>query len=259
MLGWLLGRIMREAETVVGVEHTVPRPRSRNRNQAVYASFGDLRDLKVLRNQSLRALCGVLMDQHSDCLLEAHPFCGPKDDGNAMRLVAQATQQRTGTNAPLIGVYFYPAQGPATGPAESPADGTQGEQGIDPLVYAARLSSSQPEPTLKLVVSPRDANDGKYPALFGPVSGAVGGDIPGGSLAPGDCWSVDCDPSPAYCRWHYWESEIPLTTGMLPRFHCLQISGEWWIVESYPAQGVAQQVAALDLADNPNHDPAPGG
>ena len=26
MLGWLLGRIMREAETVVGVEHTVPRP-----------------------------------------------------------------------------------------------------------------------------------------------------------------------------------------------------------------------------------------
>ena len=243
---------MREAETVVGVEHTVPRPRSRNRNQAVYASFGDLRDLKVLRNQSLRALCGVLMDRHSHCLMERHPFCGPKDDGGPVQLVAQATQQRTGTNAPLIGVYFYPAESLA----ESPADGT----GLDPLVYAARLSPSEPEPTLKLVVSPRDASDGKYPALFGPVAAdAVGGDFPGGSLVPGGCWSVDCDPSPAYCRWHYWESEIPLTTGMLPRFHCLQISGEWWIVESYPAQGVAQKVAALDLAENPNHDPAPQG
>ena len=41
---------------------------------------------------------------------------------------------------------------------------------------------------------------------------------------------------------------------MVPKFHCLQVFGEWWVVEVDPVRGVAQQVAALDFADNPEHN-----
>lgn len=41
---------------------------------------------------------------------------------------------------------------------------------------------------------------------------------------------------------------------LLPRYHCLQVNGEWWVVEADLKRNRYQQVGALDFADNPEHN-----
>ena len=41
---------------------------------------------------------------------------------------------------------------------------------------------------------------------------------------------------------------------LVPTFHCLQVFGEWWVVDVDKSRGLAQQVAALEFADNPGHN-----
>ena len=88
---------------------------------------------------------------------------------------------------------------------------------------------------------------------MGPVLDSTGGGVPDGRLDPGRYRAVDCDPSPDYCRWRYEEHQISPEGRTVPTFNCLQIFGEWWIVETDPSNGTAQRVAALDLADSPRH------
>ena len=88
---------------------------------------------------------------------------------------------------------------------------------------------------------------------MGSVLDSTGGEHPDGRLDPGRHRTVDCDPSPDHCHWYYWESEMSPQSRTVPTFNCLQIFNEWWVVETDPASGTAQKVAALDLADNPRH------
>jgi len=81
MLGWLFGRLTDKSQDITGVERTVRRVRTGGGTRASATaqsmrSFGDLEDFPTLRRHALGALCGALMDRHTDCEKE-HPFCGP--------------------------------------------------------------------------------------------------------------------------------------------------------------------------------------
>lgn len=61
-------------------------------------------------------------------------------------------------------------------------------------------------------------------------------------------------PEPAHTRWEYYESESangPLR--IVPEIHCLQVFGEWWIVDVDREKMWAEQVAALTVANSPYH------
>ena len=225
-------------------------PWKKHKTEPEAPTFGDLEDLSVFRHHALRALCGVLMDRHSACQ-SPHPFCGhPGHRANngipPPMLVAEAIPQRSAdskvTNSPdLIAIYLCRAAGPQT------------DEEHNPLEYAISLTRTDPVPNLKLVIqAPRD---GKYPALNGPILNPVEGDYSTGSIDMDEARPLNGNPEPSHCRWQYWESQLPAQTEdgwLLPRYHCLQVNGEWWVVEV--GRGMAQQVAALDFADNPEHN-----
>lgn len=245
VLGWLGRRMAQKSAEVTGTEFTTPPIRDRR----IPASFGNLEDYEVLRRQSLRALCGTLMDRNSDCKNALHGFCKAahrKNGDDPTQLVALAVPQvSVHTGNALIGIYLYHAA----------SDGATGGA-LDPLEYTVSLSRSSTTPALKLVVAP--FRDGGYPALCGAVTRTELGEenYPGGLLDPGERWTVNCNPTPDYCKWEYFTNELPIEgrRGTAARFHCLQIMGEWWVAETDGINGMAQQVAALELAENPNHD-----
>ena len=225
---------------------TKDKPRSEPKLEAV-APFGeDLEDFTVLRYHAVRALCGVLMDRHTACR-SPHPFCGPvghRHNGDTPALlIAEATPQGTTTTGSpnLIGIYLCPAR------VESYTDGD-----IDPLEYTARMVPAQSTPNRKLVVFPPVG--GVYEAMYGPILNPVEGDYSTGSADPESSRPLRGNPEPKHCRWRYWESELDKGDWLVPRFHCLQVSGEWWVVEVDRGRGLFQQVAGLDFADNPEHN-----
>ena len=244
VLGWLFKGLAGKSESETGLEYTARRVQTRT--PGVGPSFGNLNDFAVLRRQALQALCGALMDRHSACDREMHPFCGPghQQDGDApTQLIAQAVAQRDFVGrTDLIGIYLSPAIGDNDG---------SGQQDI--MDYILTLRPTAPA-TSKLVVSPPLRDGSGYPALYGPVQNPGGdGGVPAGLLDPGRHASVNANPRPAHCRWHYWDSEVPTQGRTVATFHVLQVFGEWWVVETDAQRGAAQKVAALDLADNPNH------
>ena len=40
----------------------------------------------------------------------------------------------------------------------------------------------------------------------------------------------------------------------MPEFHCLNAIGQWWILDVDRVRGRAQQVVAMEWADNPEHN-----
>ena len=207
---------------------------------------GNLEDFTVLRHHAVRGLCGVLMDRHTACR-SPHPFCGPvghRHNGDTpASLIAEATPQGTTTTGSpnLIGIYLCPAR------VESYTDGD-----IDPLEYTARMVPAQSTPNRKLVVFPPVG--GVYEAMYGPILNPVEGDYSTGSADPESSRPLRGNPEPKHCRWRYWESELDKGDWLVPRFHCLQVFGEWWVVEVDRGRGLFQQVAGLDFADNPEHN-----
>ena len=258
VLGWLFGRLGDKSEDITGVERTVRRVQSGGGSRAGSAAmqslrtFGNLEDFTVLRRHALNALCGAVMDRRSDCEKASHPFCGPghlrEDDGKGSptQFIAQAVpNQDATTHGDLIGIYVSPAKGQNDG---------SGQQ--DVLEYIASFTPQTP-PTQKLVVSPPTA-EGWYPAYFGIVSNH-GNDpsYPTGQLDPKRAViSVNCSHRPEHCKWEYFDNELDVAGRLVPTFHCLQISGEWWVVEVDAVHGAAQAAAALEFADNPRHDKA---
>ena len=116
MLGWFAKRLAQKSEQITGMEYTTPQmPRQR---AGAPASFGNLDEFAVLRHHTLRALCGALMDRHSECERQ-HPFCGPghhQDGGEPTQLVAKAVPQRSGiTGNDLVGVYVFQARSAVAG------------------------------------------------------------------------------------------------------------------------------------------------
>ena len=241
MLGWLFGRLTAKSESSTGLEYTARRVQTRT--PGIGPSFGNLDDFNTLRRHALCALCGAFMDRHSACARQ-HPFCGPghhRNGDDPIQMIAQAVPQRDFVGrTDLVGVYLSTASGDNNG------SGTQ-----DIMQYILSMRPTAPTPNRKLVVSPPQGNG--YPALYGPVQNPGSGGVPTGLLDPGNHVSVNCNPRPEHCRWHYWDSELSAEGRVVPTFHCLQVFGEWWVVEVDPACGAAQKVAALELADNPNH------
>ena len=249
MLGWLFGRLTDKSQDITGVERTVRRVRTGGRTRASATaqsmrSFGDLEDFPTLRRHALSALCGALMDRHTDCEKE-HPFCGPghlRDGDSPAQLIAQAVPNTdTGGNR-LIGVYVSPAKGLNDG---------SGQQDI--MEYILSFTPQSP-PTRKLVVSPSTAENW-YPAYYGMISN-YGSDpsYPKGQLDPKRAViSIDCDPRPEHCRWEYFDNGLDTHGRLVPTFNCLQVFGEWWVVEVDAVHGLAQKAAALEFADNPAH------
>ena len=211
------------------------------------ASFGgDLEDFTVLRHHAVRALCGALMDRHTACR-SPHPFCGQpghqQNGDTPMMLIAEAIPQGspTSSRADLIGIYLCQA---------SAVESTDEEEDIMRLI--TRMAPAEPVPSRKLVVSPTQG--GAYQAMYGPILNPVEGDYSTGSIDPANARPINCNPEPRHCRWQHWESALTKGDWLVPRFHCLQVFGEWWVVEVAGAHGMAQQVAALDFADNPEHN-----
>ena len=212
------------------------------------ASFGgDLEDLTVLRHHAVRALCGVLMDRHAACR-SPHPFCGirghQKTGEPAQQVIADAIPQRSPTSsgrADIIGIYLCRSEA---------SEGNEEEKDI--WKFITQMVPADPVPHRKLVVSA--PQDGTYPVYHGPILNSVKGDYSTGSIDPANARALNCNPEPRHCRWQYWESALAKGDWLVTRFHCLQVFGEWWIVELDLRHGLAQQFAALEFADNPEHN-----
>ena len=211
-------------------------------------------ELSYAKHHGLRALCGLLMDRHSACTV--CPFCGDPDQDGLMQLIVNVEMQTDGrTGEPVLALYFSKAEYPSGSEAENIDD------------WASRLTYAEAVPIRKAVVQLLD--DGSYVAEYGTIANPTEGDYSTGALNRED-WTLqfNCDPEPAYARWQYWESTITSGQQVVPQFCCLRTPRrEWWIVDRdyeqanrYTGQSdrgmvsiITQQVAGLEVADNPHH------
>jgi len=168
-----------------------------------------------------------------------------------MELIAEVIPQGSedSRSPDLIGVYLCKASASAH---------MSGEEKWDILEYITLMTPTEPVPNRKLVVYL--PQDGTYRAMDGPILNPVEGDYSTGRFDPANARPLNCNPEPRHCRWKYWESSLDRGDWRVPRFHCLQVFGEWWIVEvdlrrvGQQAAVRYQQVAALDFADTPDHN-----
>ena len=221
-----------------------------NKGPLVVPFSHGIMELPALKYHAVRALCGMLMDRHTQCR-SPHPFCGlkghQKDGDTPIQLIANAIPQNT-VDGTIIALYLCKCK-----------DGRTQSQSTDtepatPLDYAVRLTYDEKTPGRKIVV--RLLDDGTYLAQYGRIANPVEGDYSTGQLDQEDVRTLHCNPEPAHARWQYWESSVTDGQVSVPEFHCLQVNGEWWIVdvERNRARVRYHQVAALEFADNPEHN-----
>ena len=194
--------------------------------------------LSDAKHHGLRALSGLLMDRHSACTL--CPFCGNPDD--VMQLIVRVEMQTEATTGnPLLALYSCNA----TDPSDSHVDSIVEE-------WAPRLTYAEAVPSRKAVVQLLD--NGAYYAEYGPIANPTKGDYSTGQLNREE-WTLyfHCDPEPAYTRWQYWESSITHEQQIVPEFCCLRLRREWWIIDRDRERRMVQLVAAITVADSPNH------
>ena len=207
---------------------------------------GDIEDTATLKYHGILALGAFLMDRHTECRKQ-HPFCGPhghyKNGDPPVQLVAHVIPQMTESGDNLIAIYLCKAEGGVS---------STGGETLDPFEYAAWMNCIKPEPRRKIVVQLQ--SDDSYLLHYGPILNPVEDDHSTGRIDTGQSWYSSCDPEPLGIRWEY--RDIGIADGKLrvvPSFRCLQVFGEWWVVDTDGEKGVYQQIAAFDYADNPNH------
>ena len=196
-------------------------------------------ELPYAKYHGLRALCGLFMDRHSACT--TCPFCGSIDDADTLQLIVHVEMQTDAREGePLLALYFCKAKLPDNVEADS----------IEK--WASWLQYAEAVPSRKAVVQPLDS--GSYYAEYGPIANATEGDYSTGALDR-EGWTLyyHCDPEPAHARWQYWESEVTPQQKVVPEFRCLQVRGEWWIVDIDRERRMVQQVAAMTVAESPDH------
>ena len=195
-------------------------------------------ELPYIKHHALRALCGLLMDRHSDC--QVCPFCGDSD-AMIQVIVRVEGQVDAVSKAPVVALYFCKA-------TEVVGDN------MDPVRdWAFRVGYAESTPFRKAVVNL--LGDGSYFAEYGPIANPTEGDYSTGQLdrtAP--TYSFRCVPEPTHTQWHYWESELTANQRTVPEFLCLRLRGEWWVIDRDIEESGVQQVAALTVADNPAHE-----
>ena len=208
---------------------------------------GDIEDTATIKYHGARALGAFFMDRHSACR-EKHPFCGPqghyKNGETPAQLVAHVIPQMNESGDDLIAIYLCKAEGSIS----STGGGT-----LDPFEYTAWLNCIEPESRRKLVVQLQ--SDGSYRLHYGPVLNPVEDDHSTGRIDTSQSWYSSCNPEPPAVKWEY--RDIGIADGKLrvvPSFRCLQVFGEWWVVDTDGERRAYQQIAAFDYADNPNHD-----
>ena len=197
--------------------------------------------LAYAKEHGLRALCGLLMDRHSEC--RVCPFCGRHSEEDIEQVIVQVAMQTDAKSGePILALYFSKGVLPP------------GIEQIDDVAteWAPRLSFAEEMPRRKAVVNLLD--NGCYYAQWGPIANPTRGDYSTGMLD----WDQSiltfyCDPEPGHTRWHYWESQITPGQQLVPEYRCLQLRGEWWIIDIDRDRNMVQQVATLTVADNPDH------
>lgn len=197
-------------------------------------------DISYIKYHALRALCGLLMDRHSECV--SCPFCGDSDPLIELIVNAIPNVNETGDDY-VIGLYFCKAR----------FDYTDNDNQLEVVNdWGAGVGYADLSPLRKAVVQPLD--DGTYLARYGQIANPTEGDYSSGRLDISKEWfEFTCNPEPEWTQWRYWNSEITEKQTIVPEFLCLRLRGEWWILDRDREQKVVQQVAALTVADNPNH------
>jgi hypothetical protein len=203
----------------------------------------DIAELSVLKHHGLRALSSFLMARHSACR-SPHPFCGPAVNvETVLYLIAHVVLQAGEADGRLFpAIYFTRAKSglPDTGEL------------IEPFDYVSHLDYAEETPSRKLVVDL--ISDGTRSIQYGPILNPTVGDYSTGRIDPDNFRTVYCNPEPLHAKWQYWESQLTAGQQVVPEFRCLLLRGEWWIADADRQRGLAQQVAGLTLADDPNHN-----
>ena len=215
------------------------RKKPKKSQKAKFVPFASM-DLSYAKSHGLRALCGLLMDRHSACTI--CPFCGIHGDNDILQLIVHVEMQSEATTGePLLALYFckgvYPSESPAANNIEE---------------WAVRLTYAEAVPQRKAVVNLLD--NGAYYAEYGPIANPTQGNYSTGALDREE-WTLFfyCEPEPAYTRWQYWESQVTPGQRVVPEFRCLQTGGEWWVVDIDREREMLHHVAAIAVADNPDH------
>ena len=208
---------------------------------------GDVENTANLKYHGVRALGAFLMDRHTECREQQHPFCGPyghyKNGDVPVQFVAHVIPQMNQSGEDLIAIYLCKAEGGIS---------NTGGETLHPFEYTAWLNCVEPESRRKLVV--QLLSGGSYLLHFGPVMNPVDSDHSTGRIDASQSWYSSCSPEPPDVKWEYRDSG---TAGgklrVVPSFRCLQVFGEWWVVETDPVRRTARMAAAFDLADCPAH------
>ena len=216
---------------VVSAEYATPIPFPRS-----------VSELPNLKHHALRALCGAMMDRDSGCLLD-HPFCFPLEHAaaNIVTLIAEVACLQNGPEDYVVGIYMSRAV------ARMP----ESEDLWDPQDYALSLDYAGTVPDRMMAV--RLLPGGNYFAHYGANYDPVPGEYSTGTIDHANWTTLFCDPEPARAKHTYWPNEITEGQQIVPQFKCLMLRGEWWIFDCDMERGIAQQVAALEVADNSDH------
>lgn len=228
-------RFFRRFRSQSSPQTSASQPEGNIRNGTVIPFKSDA--LSYIKHHGIRALCGLLMDRHSECRF--CPFCGDPDDLISV-IVNIITQTDAVSGNPIVALYFTK---------------TTEVQGSDMNVvtdWAPRLRYAEPAPSRKAAVALLD--NGAYLTEYGHTTNPTEGDYSTGAL---DRYQGTikfyCDPEPDFTRWQYWDSQITPGQQVVPELACIRLRGEWWIIDRDRERSMVQQVAALTVKDNPRH------
>lgn len=204
----------------------------------------DVAELPQLKHHALRALCGALMDGHSQCYVPGHPFCSGwiADPRRTGTLIAEvACQKDLDDDSYLVAIYLTRAisRMPAT------------DEPVAQMDYVMSLDFADTVPDRKMVV--QLLANGHYLADYGPILNPVERDYSTGRLDREHSVLLYCDPEPTHAQFTYWPSGVTEGQVVVPQFKCLMENGQWWIADVDHDRKCGQQVAGLEVADNPEH------
>ena len=184
------------------------------------------------------------MARHSACL-SPHPFCGDIQNApSRIQLIAHVITQTSEMDGNfLVAIYLCRAV------SRRSADD---KKAPTPVEYALSLDYYDKTPDRKMAMSL--VSDGTYFAHYGPILNPVEGDYSTGRLDQNEVRELYCDSEPSHTEWQYWDSELTAGQLVVPEYRCLQVADQWVILDVDRARGIAQQVASLKVADDPEHN-----
>ena len=212
----------------------------RHQGPVVVSPPPGIAELRLLKHHGVRALGGLMMGRHSACK-SPHLWCG--EIRPALFIAHAIPQFDDAQDTPLLAIYLSLAR---SRPAEA------GHETQDLMEFAGSVEYADRTPALKLVVN--FASDGTFVVQYGPIFNPVEGDYSTGMINRAAMRELYCHPEPSHTKWQYWESQVSEGQTSVPELICVQAGGEWNIVDRDRARGIAQQVAWLQVADDPGHN-----